>query len=1758
MNRVDTPMTESVREMMSGFCRAGAVSMMFALVLGCKPTLAQSAPPYVWIESENTVAKNVPGEVAGWGHKEFLSGGTWLQVKYEAEQVDKALPPGGAMLSYKFEAPQTGPCQVWNRIGYEFARSPFEWRMDNGPWQTVKPDALTTDLMAIETWNEVAWLNLGDVTLTGGSHTLDIRLPKTTDDKGKTARVLYASDALCITPGPFYPNGPNKPGDDGRTDADKAAQEQVFTLPDSSGVGARTQVALAGTWEICRNDEQLPPFDIAQPMRDFPARPVWRAIAVPSDKNVSRPDLTFAHRVWYRTRVQVPVSHANRSFFLTFPRNSLNTTVYVNGVYCGFNKNPNVPFQVDVTKGVKPGQVNEVWVGIRDAWYGYSTSLSDPMKLRRKFNVPLSFVGQGFQDLAYPVWNAWQSGIVQTPVLTSAGGVYVSDVFVRPSVSKKELVADITITNGAKPAGGRVTVQAVDAKTGTIAKSWSGPPYSLAPGETKTLTFFGAWPDARLWWPEPNPQMYRLRVLLTPNQDSLADDVSETPFGFREWGASGKNFILNGQVWHGWADLNAGANKEEWLGNYRKTNQRFMRLSGYAQGGPTWQGLTPTEALNFFDENGVVVRRSGDLDGEAIGYMAIEQDPELKARYKTEIKQQLMDNWRDQMVAQVKAERNHPSIHVWSVENEWLYINCINLYGGLMDTFEAEVARCMDAVEQADPTRLSMTDGGGAGKNQLFPIHGDHYVFGDMTRYPALAYETNPTGGGRGRWVWDEKRPRYLGEDFYATGISPFDYAYFGGEETFQGKTASRRAAGIVERMLTEGYRWAGYGAYHFWLGSETAVNQYQSFAPLAVFCREWDTTFASGGRVKRTLGIFNDDFHDNGPVTLTWTLAVMDKAATRRGITPQHRAQQTATYTVPPGTNRQFTVTLPVPAISRARAEGTWILTLTQNGKERFRDVKIISVLNPNQSEAARKVLAWNRQRGGAKAIAGTIQLAGDVTKAVESVSPAVYDPHGETAGYLRSHGFSFQLVTSLAQLPKGGKVVLIGRNALTREESASSLLAAWASAGRAVIVLEQKNPLHYQALPAQMETAHNEGRTAFLEDESHPVFRGIQNRDLFTWGPGEVVYRDAYEKPTRGAKSLVQCDARLGRTALAEVPAGRGVLLVSQLVIGETLAQNPVSQQLLANLLAYAVDYKQEFRPTVLAADQNGPFARAVDATGAQFTRTTEPIKAVTTPGKRIAIVEATPVHLHTLAQNLPLLTRFYNAGGWLLLSGLTPDGLDDYSKIVGFDHMIRPFRRERVTFPAHRDPLTAGLTNGDIVLSSGQRINGYTDDVYMASDVFSHVVDFDEVAAFATLPSPSYWGYNDAGNDHNPYNIVNGFTSADSWQLIFSMWAGAGGKPQVPLTLPKAQEITELEWTGNAFYYPTKKVELTFDGKNPVPFDTRPNNETQTFPLPPGKVGKEITVRIAAWEPVKDPPIVGIDNLRLKAKRSPRFYQTVHPLLNIGAMMRYDKGAGGIVLCNLLFQDTETVPENKRKKQAILAALLRNLQSPFTGSSSVIAGAALRYTPVDLSRQANQYRDEKGWFGDKAFTFKDLPVGSQIFAGVPFSVYRFATSPVPESVMLGGPNIPGNLPEAVRGISVNRKADALFFLQTARIDRRRSDQEKKDGKSFEIARYIVTYTDGQTATVPVRSEIEIDDYKQDKTGTRVLPGAQVGWMRSYENTPFIAVAYVQQWDNPRPGVEIVSVALEYGMDKEVGVPALLAVTTASADKPINKAPK
>ena len=89
---------------------------------------------------------------------------------------------------------------------------------------------------------------------------------------------------------------------------------------------------------------------------------------------------------------------------------------------------------------------------------------------------------------------------------------------------------------------------------------------------------------------------------------------------------------------------------------------------------------------------------------------------------------------------------------------------------------------------------------------------------------------------------------------------------------------------------------------------------------------------------------------------------------------------------------------------------------------------------------------------------------------------------------------------------------------------------------------------------------------------------------------------------------------------------------------------------------------------------------------------------------------------------------------------------------------------------------------------------------------------------------------------------------------------------------------------------------------------------------------------------------------------------------------------------------------------------------MRAQFSGNS-VIAGANLVYQPVDLTRVATQYRDDRGWFGDTQFRFRDFPTGKQTLAGVDYQVYDFPISPVPTVVMFSGPQVPGRLPAEVK---------------------------------------------------------------------------------------------------------------------------------------------
>ena len=139
--------------------------------------------------------------------------------------------PRKAQFRCAFKIEQPAPYHVWGRIGYELARSTFEWRIDDGAWNKITPDNVTTDLTELSFFTEVAWRRFGQVKLLAGDHTLEIRIPKPVNARGEAGRFLFGVDAFCLTPDEFRANGKFPPGQDGHDDGDRQAEKVVYTLP---------------------------------------------------------------------------------------------------------------------------------------------------------------------------------------------------------------------------------------------------------------------------------------------------------------------------------------------------------------------------------------------------------------------------------------------------------------------------------------------------------------------------------------------------------------------------------------------------------------------------------------------------------------------------------------------------------------------------------------------------------------------------------------------------------------------------------------------------------------------------------------------------------------------------------------------------------------------------------------------------------------------------------------------------------------------------------------------------------------------------------------------------------------------------------------------------------------------------------------------------------------------------------------------------------------------------------------------------------------------------------------------------------------------------------------------------------------------------------------------------------------------------------------------------------------------------------------
>jgi hypothetical protein len=313
--------------------------------------------------------------------------------------------------------------------------------------------------------------------------------------------------------------------------------------------------------------------------------------------------------------------------------------------------------------------------------------------------------------------------------------------------------------------------------------------------------------------------------------------------------------------------------------------------------------------------------------------------------------------------------------------------------------------------------------------------------------------------------------------------------------------------------------------------------------------------------------------------------------------------------------------------------------------------------------------------------------------------------------------------------------------------------------------------------------------------------------------------------------------------------------------------------------------------------------------------------------------AVIDATPENLDALAKEQQKLSAFTDAGGWLMLWGLTPDGLAAFNKLVGVEHLIRPFETEEVSLPTIKDPLMHGIRASDLFMVTGLETPGVVPVLMRVGDAWSFAVDYDDIAPFCKFPDYKYWGTEAGaavpGQPFCPRSLVNDLTYQWRWAFLIKFQADKPEYLKWKIEFPRTETPVQFSITpsmrgGNKMI---QKVRLTY-GKDaaPVELSVKELEERQDFDIP-AREATSMTLEIAEWRPPAEEGIVGIMNLWIKVKRSPGFYEKVKPLLaTSGVLMKYPQGKGGIVLNQmrvLKLDGTQT------QKLTIFTKLIRNMQ-------------------------------------------------------------------------------------------------------------------------------------------------------------------------------------------------------------------------------------
>jgi hypothetical protein len=902
----------------------------------------------------------------------------------------------------------------------------------------------------------------------------------------------------------------------------------------------------------------------------------------PSDKliaeeyarcNAQTFDWTKTKAGWYRQHLNLPADLGGRSFHLVFDAVAKIAEVYVNGTLAGSNTGMFRQIDCDVTSALKPGE-NIIAVHV----IGQPVEAASNSDKVEAIAVTVAVTKEMTSSIPHGMTGSNSSGIWQPVRLVVTAPVHVSDVFIQPRLDGAS--ATVTVSNADRQDHAVQLSYAIRDRKG-------GSPLDAGPAGSATVPGGGSSGIAlktpqlqpKLWSPD-SPSLYSLQLTLT--QDGKIVDQQETTFGFRTFSVEGSRFLLNGHPY--W--LRGGNPFPATLRpNDGELARKFMTLAHEGNVNVTrTHGWPFTSAwLDAADEQGIGVSFEGTWP-----WLMIKGEPPSP---------DLLKIWKDEFSALIRQNRNHPSLLLWTVNNEMNFARFDEKDDALLGRKWTVLSDMITTIRQLDPTRPISAYSGYTRKeaNKSFqevvtPQHFDdgdiddaHVYFGwynpsffhlfngefakqGFTNRPLISQETS-TGYPRND-DWPSRSyefKRYTAEtivgDYALEGHDPMIFLTRQAFITKETAEAIRRK----DRGDTAGLLLFSYLTWFTDVWDKDQIRPKltydavkTAFQPVLVSVELYGRHFFAGAESDDIVSIVNDadDRQDLPAGQLTWEI--------RAGNDVLAEGEQDAPP-VPYYANRSFTVPFKMPAdIAGGRVDAKLVLTYTANSR----------VTSVNTYDIVVATRDW--AESGAKS-SGEIQ---------------VFDPSGEAAELL--NGYKTAPVSTLQGLSSSELLVVDKPGDLVKDSAAGNALKSFVEQGGRMLLLHPGVGLE-TLFPDMIKSYRSTvGEIVAMENPDSPIFDGIEPLDTawFEMGHGQIPYAcsGTYEvnRDQAGIDTLAgQCDFhseikpgdffKIAGAPIVEIHLGKGLVLASEMMYSARNA-DPIADRLLSNALTYLSHQRQK----------------------------------------------------------------------------------------------------------------------------------------------------------------------------------------------------------------------------------------------------------------------------------------------------------------------------------------------------------------------------------------------------------------------------------------------------------------------------------------------------------------------------------------------------------------------------------------------------